>query len=43
MEKKKVQWVDLMGKELAEIHEFKSSEEDDIRYDGNKSCVCIIM
>ncbi|CAF1704361.1 unnamed protein product [Brassica napus] len=24
MEKKKVQWVDLMGKELAEIHEFKS-------------------
>ncbi|CAH2053812.1 unnamed protein product [Thlaspi arvense] len=42
-EKKKVQWVDLMGKELAEIREFESSEEDDIRYDGDKSCVCVIL
>ncbi|XP_013679740.2 uncharacterized protein LOC106384298, partial [Brassica napus] len=43
MEKKQVQWVDVMGKELAEIREFESSEEDDIRYDGDKSCVCIIL
>ncbi|XP_056855062.1 uncharacterized protein LOC130504467 isoform X2 [Raphanus sativus] len=42
-ERKKVQWVDLMGKELAEIREFECSEEDDIRYDGDKSCVCIIL
>ncbi|KAJ0242402.1 Nuclear polyadenylated RNA-binding protein [Hirschfeldia incana] len=41
--KKKVQWVDLMGKELAEIREFESSEEDDIRYDGDQSCVCVIL
>ncbi|XP_018486601.2 uncharacterized protein LOC108857156 [Raphanus sativus] len=42
-EKKKVQWVDLMGKELAEIREFECREEDDIRYDGDRSCVCIIL
>ncbi|KAL0719533.1 hypothetical protein Bca4012_068857 [Brassica carinata] len=41
--KKKVQWVDMMGKELAEIREFESSEEDDIRYDGDQSCVCVIL
>ncbi|KAJ4872289.1 hypothetical protein Rs2_46054 [Raphanus sativus] len=41
--KKKVQWVDLMGKELAEIREFESSKEDDIRYDGDQSCVCVIL
>ncbi|CAN6991619.1 unnamed protein product [Brassica rapa subsp. trilocularis] len=40
---KKVQWVDLMGKELAEIREFESSEEDDVRYDGDQSCVCVIL
>ncbi|CAN7112578.1 uncharacterized protein LOC103849772 [Brassica rapa] len=43
VEKKKVQWVDLMGKELAEIREFESSEEDDVRYDGDQSCVCVIL
>ncbi|KAJ0249350.1 Nuclear polyadenylated RNA-binding protein [Hirschfeldia incana] len=42
-EKKQVQWVDVMGKELAEIREFECSEEDDIGYDGDKSCVCIIL
>ncbi|CAA7016361.1 unnamed protein product [Microthlaspi erraticum] len=42
-EKKKVQWVDLMGKDLAEIREFECSEEDNIRYDGEKSCVCVIL
>ncbi|XP_010534859.1 PREDICTED: uncharacterized protein LOC104810320 isoform X2 [Tarenaya hassleriana] len=42
-EKKKVQWVDLMGKELAEIREFEPSDEEDICYDGGKSCVCVIM
>ncbi|CAF2101726.1 BnaA05g25820D [Brassica napus] len=41
--KKKVQWVDLMGKELAEIREFESSEEEEIRYDGDRSCVCVIL
>ncbi|CAN6968443.1 unnamed protein product [Brassica oleracea var. botrytis] len=41
--KKKVQWVDLMGKELAEIREFESSEEDDVRYVGDQSCVCVIL
>ncbi|CAH8369971.1 unnamed protein product [Eruca vesicaria subsp. sativa] len=41
--KKKVQWVDLIGKELAEIREFESSEEDGIIYDGDKSCVCAIL
>ncbi|WZZ42439.1 hypothetical protein YC2023_038698 [Brassica napus] len=43
MERKQVQWVDVMGKELAEIREFECSEEDDIRYDGDKSCACIIL
>ncbi|KAL1204904.1 hypothetical protein V5N11_017499 [Cardamine amara subsp. amara] len=42
-EKKKVQWVDLMGKELAEIREFESSEEEDSRYDGDQNCVCVIL
>ncbi|KAG2242666.1 hypothetical protein Bca52824_095488 [Brassica carinata] len=41
--KKKVQWVYLMGKELVEIREFEFSEEDDIRYDGDQSCVCVIL
>ncbi|KAF8096588.1 hypothetical protein N665_0305s0011 [Sinapis alba] len=42
--KKKVQWVDLMGKELAEIREFESSEEEEEnRYDGDRSCVCVIL
>ncbi|CAN6820673.1 hypothetical protein Bca4012_008343 [Brassica carinata] len=43
-EKKKVQWVDLMGiKELAEIREFEPSGEDDIDSDGEKNCVCVIL
>ncbi|CAH8390672.1 unnamed protein product [Eruca vesicaria subsp. sativa] len=42
--KKKVQWVDVMGiKELAEIREFESSEDDDIDSDGDKNCVCVIL
>ncbi|CAN6828456.1 unnamed protein product [Brassica oleracea] len=43
-EKKKVQWVDLMGiKELTEIREFEPSGEDDIDSDGEKNCVCVIL
>ncbi|XP_010542468.1 PREDICTED: uncharacterized protein LOC104815671 [Tarenaya hassleriana] len=41
--KKKVQWVDLMGKDLAEIREFEPSEEEDVGYHGGKSCVCVIL
>jgi hypothetical protein len=42
-EKKKVQWVDVIGKELAEIREFEPSDEDDIDSDRGKTCVCIIL
>ncbi|XP_010480079.1 PREDICTED: uncharacterized protein LOC104758825 [Camelina sativa] len=42
-EKKKVQWVDVIGKELAEIREFEPSEEDDIDSDRGKTCVCVIL
>ncbi|XP_010552317.1 PREDICTED: uncharacterized protein LOC104822699 [Tarenaya hassleriana] len=41
--KKKVQWVDLIGKEIAEIREFEPCEEEDIGYQGGKSCVCVIL
>ncbi|CAL9218996.1 unnamed protein product [Arabidopsis halleri] len=40
---KKVQWVDVIGKELAEIREFEPSEEDDIDSDRGKTCVCVIL
>ncbi|KAI3412395.1 uncharacterized protein J3R85_017434 [Psidium guajava] len=41
-EKKQVQWVDLSGKELAEVREFDSSElEED--YGGNGHNVCVIL
>ncbi|XP_010501155.1 PREDICTED: uncharacterized protein LOC104778413 [Camelina sativa] len=42
-EKKKVQWVDVTGKELAEIREFEPSEEDNIDSDRGKTCVCVIL
>ncbi|EOA36487.1 hypothetical protein CARUB_v10011122mg [Capsella rubella] len=42
-EKKKVQWVDVIGKELAEIREFEPSDEDDIDSDRGKTCVCVIL
>ncbi|XP_030447703.1 uncharacterized protein LOC115670532 [Syzygium oleosum] len=41
-EKKQVQWVDLLGKELAEVKEFESSEvEED--YGGNGHNLCVIL
>lgn len=44
VEKKKVQWIDNMGKELVEIKEFESSDTRDTnnRHE-NRSCVCIIL
>ncbi|KAL1193002.1 hypothetical protein V5N11_009415 [Cardamine amara subsp. amara] len=42
-EKKKVQWVDMIGKELAEIREFEHSEEDEYDSDRGKTCVCVIL
>ncbi|XP_031384564.1 uncharacterized protein LOC116198538 isoform X1 [Punica granatum] len=44
-QKKKVQWVDFLGKELVEIREYESSEVDDTdrEGDGNRGCVCVIL
>ncbi|GMH07476.1 hypothetical protein Nepgr_009316 [Nepenthes gracilis] len=44
-EKKKVQWVDLLGKELAEIKEFDSSEAGDTHFEGvnSRACLCNIL
>ncbi|KAK9274073.1 hypothetical protein L1049_018887 [Liquidambar formosana] len=43
--KKRVQWMDFLGKELVEIKEFESSEIEDSDNDGdnNRGCVCIIL
>ncbi|KAF5448036.1 hypothetical protein F2P56_033541 [Juglans regia] len=43
--KKKVQWVDFLGKELVEIREFESSEIEytDNEGDDNRGCVCVIL
>ncbi|KAK2641540.1 hypothetical protein Ddye_023303 [Dipteronia dyeriana] len=43
--KKKVQWMDLLGKELVEIREFESSETEDTDNDSEFSnrCVCTIL
>ncbi|CAL5357893.1 unnamed protein product [Camellia sinensis] len=44
VEKKKVQWIDNMGKELVEIKEFESSDTRDTNNKHeNRSCVCIIL
>ncbi|KAL8099427.1 uncharacterized protein LOC141683805 [Apium graveolens] len=44
VEKKKVQWLDNVGKELADIKEFESSEIWDIDYDeDSRGCVCVIL
>ncbi|XP_010673458.2 uncharacterized protein LOC104889833 [Beta vulgaris subsp. vulgaris] len=44
-QKKKVQWLDFFGKELAQIREFKSSEAEDMDYEGVKGrgCICSIL
>ncbi|KAA8549697.1 hypothetical protein F0562_001285 [Nyssa sinensis] len=44
VEKKKVQWMDNVGKELVEIKEFESSETGDTdNEDDNRGCACIIL
>lgn len=44
-QKKKVQWMDYIGKELVQIREFELSEIEDTDNDSddNKSCVCVIL
>lgn len=44
-QKKKVQWMDFVGKELVEIREFESSELEYIDNEGddNRGCVCVIL
>lgn len=43
--KKQVQWMDFVGKELAEVREFESSEmyENCKDAETNRGCVCIIL
>lgn len=43
--KKRVQWMDFLGKELVEIKEFESSEtgDTDTEAEDNRGCVCIIL
>lgn len=44
VEKKRVQWMDNLGKELAEIKEFECSETWDNDYDEDtRGCVCVIL
>ncbi|XAR59926.1 hypothetical protein NMG60_11033107 [Bertholletia excelsa] len=44
VEKKKVQWMDDLGKELVEIQEFESSDtEDTDNEQENRGCACIIL
>ncbi|XP_075634376.1 uncharacterized protein LOC142606895 isoform X1 [Castanea sativa] len=44
-QKKKVQWMDYIGKELVQIREFELSEIEDTENDSddNKGCVCVIL
>ncbi|KAF8035378.1 hypothetical protein BT93_C1414 [Corymbia citriodora subsp. variegata] len=41
-EKRQVQWVDLVGKELAEVREFESSELEEY-YGGDGHNTCVIL
>ncbi|KAG6386503.1 hypothetical protein SASPL_155406 [Salvia splendens] len=42
--KKKVQWMDQLGKELAEIREFESSDSGDTDNEEESSrCLCAIL
>lgn len=42
--KKKVQWMDKLGKELVEIKEFESNDTGDNDYDQeSRGCVCVIL
>lgn len=44
-QKKSVQWMDLLGKELVEIREFVSSKIEDTDYEAedNRGCICVIL
>lgn len=44
-QKKKVQWLDFLGKDLAQIREFESSEAEDTEYESvnGRGCVCNIL
>ncbi|XP_015878813.3 uncharacterized protein LOC107415059 [Ziziphus jujuba] len=44
-QKKRVQWMDFLGKELVSIREFESSEgEESDNEDGqNRGCICVIL
>ncbi|KAI7726238.1 hypothetical protein M8C21_008582 [Ambrosia artemisiifolia] len=42
-DRKKVQWVDNLGKQLVDIREFESSETGDDNEDNNKACFCAIL
>ncbi|KAL5766934.1 hypothetical protein ACOSP7_017551 [Xanthoceras sorbifolium] len=44
-QKKKVQWMDFLGKELVEIREFETSEIEDSENDSefSKGCICTIL
>ncbi|CAA0829027.1 Unknown protein [Striga hermonthica] len=42
--KKRVQWKDKLGKELAEVKEFESSETEDTDSEEEiSSCLCVIL
>ncbi|KAL1565705.1 hypothetical protein AAHA92_01398 [Salvia divinorum] len=42
--KKKVQWMDQLGKELTEIREFESSDSGDTDNEEESSrCLCVIL
>ncbi|KAJ4837602.1 hypothetical protein Tsubulata_040845 [Turnera subulata] len=45
VEKKKVQWIDTLGKELADIREFEASETEDAAHEDQnfKACLCAIL
>ncbi|XP_038700857.1 uncharacterized protein LOC119997745 [Tripterygium wilfordii] len=45
VQKKRVQWPDLLGKELVEIREFEPSETEDTdnEYENTRGCVCVIL
>lgn len=44
VEKKKVQWMDSLGKELVDIKEFESSETGDTdNEEENRGCLCNIL
>ncbi|CAA7394840.1 unnamed protein product [Spirodela intermedia] len=41
--KRRVKWIDSMGKELVEVKEYEASHYGDSEDDGNPGCVCTIQ